>query len=210
MQTRDHRKLAELLATEMGENVPYCYKKVFILGNIEPDLNPFTYLHGFAWGEKLHGHNYENILLVMRKLFDSVQRQERFGIWRYYHLGKLTHYVADAFTFPHNKKFCGNLKEHRRYEKTLHDQFRNVLQKQVCIRKGDKGIHSFHYIEVLHKEYLEKAGTYDIDCRYILQAVVMLLRWSVVINWMKRNHKEVSIDTVDNDWYVFYKRKYGF
>ena len=57
MQTRDHRKLAELLATEMGENVPYCYKKIFILGNIEPDMNPFTCLHGLAWGEKLHGHN---------------------------------------------------------------------------------------------------------------------------------------------------------
>lgn len=183
MQTRDHRKLAELLVAEMGENIPYYYKKVFILGSIEPDINPFTYLHGLAWGEKLHGHNYENILLVMRRLFDSVQRQERFGIRRYYHLGKLTHYVADAFTFPHNRKFCGSLKEHRRYEKILHSQFSDVLQKQMGIREGSKGLHSFRRIEVLHKEYLEKAGTYDIDCRYILQAVVMLLRNEIQKVW---------------------------
>ena len=38
-----------------------------------------------------------------------------------------------------------------------------------------KGIDSFRYIEVLHKEYLKKAGACDIDCRYILQAAIMLL-----------------------------------
>lgn len=123
----------------------------------------------------MHGHNYENVLLVMRRLFDSVQNQERLGMRRYYHLGKLTHYVADAFTFPHNRKFCGDLKEHCRYEKMLHSQFSDVLQKQMGIREESKGLHSFRRIEVLHKEYLEKAGTYDIDCRYILKAVVMLL-----------------------------------
>lgn len=140
MQTKDHRKLAELLAAEMGENVPYCYKRAFILGNIEPDINLFTYLHGLAWGEKLHGHNYENILQVMRRLFDSVQRQEKIGIRRYYHLGKLTHYVTDAFTFPHNRVFHGNLREHCRYESELHENFSNILGKWETVRDTERGI----------------------------------------------------------------------
>ena len=47
MQTRDHKKLAEMFASEMSrKRIPYICKKAFIYGNIEPDKNPFTYLHG--------------------------------------------------------------------------------------------------------------------------------------------------------------------
>lgn len=174
MQTRDHKMLAEFLAAEMGNDIPYFYKKAFIFGSIEPDINPFTYLHGLTRGKMFHGHNYKNILLVMRKLFDSIQK-EYFGLRKYYHLGKLAHYVADAFTFPHNKEFYGNLKKHCRYESELHKQFSNALQRQKTTELNREGIDSFDYIEDLHKEYSEEAGTYEIDCRYILQAAVILI-----------------------------------
>lgn len=183
MQTRDHKMLAEFLVAEMGSNIPYLYKKVFIFGSMEPDINLFTYLHGLTRGKKFHGHHYENILLVMRKLFDFLQKEESFGLRKYYCLGKLTHYVADAFTFPHNKEFCGNLKKHCRYESVLHDQFQNILQNQKIMEINRKGIDSFCYIEDLHKEYLREAGTYEIDCRYILQAASMLLGSEKQVVW---------------------------
>ncbi len=42
MQTRDHKKLAEMFASEMSrKRIPYICKKAFIYGNIEPDKNPF-------------------------------------------------------------------------------------------------------------------------------------------------------------------------
>lgn len=185
MQKRDHKMLAELLADEMGQSVPHLYKRAFIMGSIEPDINPFTYLHGFTKGEKFHGHNYKNILSVMEKLFDSVQKEKYLGVREYYHLGKLIHYVADAFTFPHNKEFCGDLKEHCRYERALHVQFDDILQRQKVIGVSRKGIDSFRHIEILHKEYLKKAGTYDVDCRYILQASIMLLRDQEQTVWYK-------------------------
>ena len=100
---------------------------------------------------------------MMRKLFDSVQKQERIGIRKCYHLGKLTHYVADAFTFPHNKKFCGSLKEHRRYEKTLHDQFSDVLQKQVGIREGSR----FPSVRSLADRMEVSEGTIQNTLRYL-------------------------------------------
>ena len=57
MQTRDHKKLAEMFASEMSrKRIPYISKKAFIYGNIEPDKNPFTYLHGMLKGKKFHGH----------------------------------------------------------------------------------------------------------------------------------------------------------
>ena len=37
--------------------------------------------------------------------------------WR--RLGEIFHYIADYFTFPHNKTFTGSLVEHNSYEKEL-------------------------------------------------------------------------------------------
>ncbi len=109
MQLRDHRILAVFLIDKMGRSMSFFYRRMFILGSLEPDRKPFTYLHGITKGEKFHGHNYENILPVMRKLFESPQSKDKLGIRDYYRLGKLTHYVADAFTYPHNRIFQGSL-----------------------------------------------------------------------------------------------------
>ena len=40
-------------------------------------------------------------------------------MWQYYTLGKLTHYLADAFTYPHNDHFSDSLMDHHRYESDL-------------------------------------------------------------------------------------------
>ena len=175
MQTRDHKILAKFWAAEMGE-IPCLYKRAFIIGNIEPDWNPFTYLHGMTQGERFHGHNYENILQVMRKLFNSVQKRELPGIRNYYRLGKLTHYVADAFTYPYNQVFAGSLREHCRYESVLHEKIGDALQKQKNMERNRDSAANFQWIETLHGNYLKEAGSYDIDCRYILKATAMLLK----------------------------------
>ena len=44
---------------------------------------------------------------------------------RNYLLGKLIHYIADAFTFPHNNVFKGNLVQHCKYENKLHQAYLN-------------------------------------------------------------------------------------
>ena len=46
-----------------------------------------------------------------------------------YLLGKLIHYVADAFTFLYNKVFKGNLVQHCKYENKLHAYMAERLQK---------------------------------------------------------------------------------
>ncbi len=79
MQLRDHRILAVFLIDKMGRSMSFFYRRMFILGSLEPDRKPFTYLHGITKGEKFHGHNYENILPVMRKLFESPQSKISWG-----------------------------------------------------------------------------------------------------------------------------------
>lgn len=178
MQTRDHRMLAGFLASGMERGIPDVYIKAFVWGNVEPDKNLFTYLHGFAGGKRFHGHNYENMLPVMKRLFYSIQKKERWGIREYYRLGKLLHYAADAFTFPHNGAFEGNLREHCEYEQRLHERLSAALRRGEGTEEGgaaDAG-GCFRNIEVLHEEYLRRKGSCENDCRYILRAAEMLLR----------------------------------
>lgn len=198
MQTRDHKVLAEFLVSEIKQELSTIYIKAFILGNVEPDRNPFTYLHGLVRGVKFHGHNYENILPVMDKLFDSLHGKKHWGAREYYYFGKLLHYVADAFTLPHNRIFKGNLREHCRYEKELHKSFLYTLSRRTCPPEGDciaacpKGYmlqelqkqpaqkrgrcNGLDCIKKLHEEYLQQAGNCENDCRYILKAAVMLVQ----------------------------------
>lgn len=184
MQTKDHKMLAGFLISETGCELPVIYIKAFILGNIESDKNLFTYLHGLTEGVKFHGHNYENILPVMEKLFDSLYSKRYWGTREYYHLGKLLYYVTDAFTFPHNRIFKGNLKEHCRYEKELHKRFVNILQKpQKQLAWKEKTGNCLNCIKNLHEEYLQQAGNYEIGCKYILKAAIMLLQEETGIIW---------------------------
>lgn len=184
MQTRDPKVLAEFFVSEIGQELSAIYMKAFILGNIEPDKNLFTYLHGLVKGVKFHGHNYENILPVMEKLFGSLHGKRHWGVREYYHFGKLLHYVADAFIFPHNRIFKGNLREHCRYEKELHKGFLYMLQEpqKQLIQKRGRG-NGLDCIKKLHEEYLQQAGKCENDCRYILRAAVMLAQEEIGTVW---------------------------
>lgn len=184
MQTRDHKMLAQLLVSEMEQELSTICLKAFIWGNIEPDKNLFTYLHGLIRGVKFHGHNYENILPVMEKLFDSLHGKRHWGVREYYHFGKLLHYVADAFTFPHNRIFKGNIREHCRYEEELHKRFLYMLQEpqKQLIQKRER-YSDLDCIKNLHEEYLQQAGKYEIDCKYILKAAVMLEQGEIGTAW---------------------------
>jgi len=170
MQTRDHKILAVRLLSAVRRDVPHICRIAFIFGSIEPDRNPFTYLHGMPVNEKLRGHNYENILPVMKKLFETLTSSGKYGIREYYLLGKLAHYTADSFTFPHNRVFGGGLLEHCRYESRLHKRIISRIRSSRQPEPAAARVNSFEDIRRLHEEYLHDAGNCDNDCDYILRA----------------------------------------
>lgn len=130
MQTKDHKLLADFLIANTTRNIHLLYKKAFIIGNVEPDVNLFTYLRGIFQEKKVRGHNYENILPIIKKEFRYLKNKKKFGIKEYYILGKLMHYIADIFTFPHNKLFNGSLLEHAKYEKNLHTAMKDIFKEK--------------------------------------------------------------------------------
>lgn len=103
----------------------------FLIGCVEPDLNVTTYLKGSLHGQRLRGHNYPNLLPRIQQLIEQLESSEMNRLLYFYRLGKLTHYLADAFTWPHNSTFPGTLKEHMAYEKKMGDSFMMSADEKI-------------------------------------------------------------------------------
>lgn len=191
METKNHWHLAEFICSEQNFEK---YKKQFMLGNIMPDINLFTYLQG---------HTYKESIGMVRANAKSLIQKKKWNGSSFYHLGVILHYVADYFTFPHNITFSGTLKEHCAYEKKLCTHFYDFLT-----RKRNRDIQTvsdnnctdtyiiayspnlntvdtiptpslqplfnirslsdlFTFIEKKHHDYLSMMPSFETDCQFI-------------------------------------------
>lgn len=123
MQGNDHATLAHFLINQLPSPVSLRHKTAFIIGCIEPDLNPFTYMRGSIRHRFMHGHNAENAKEHIRKCLDKMQNNIPESKFDYFTLGTMIHYIADSFTFAHNQAFTGTMKDHIAYEKRLNPIF---------------------------------------------------------------------------------------
>ena len=119
MRGKSHRCLGKYLVQHYMSDTPERYVKAFLLGCIEPDRNPATYLKGSIRCQWLRGHNYRNARRFMRAISARLEKKEKLGLFDYYTLGKLIHYTTDAFTYAHNDTFPTALSDHREYEAAL-------------------------------------------------------------------------------------------
>lgn len=191
METKNHWHLAEFICSEQNFRK---YKKEFILGNIMPDINLFTYLRGHTYKDSIDMIYSNTKSLIENKIWNNKS---------FYQLGIILHYVADYFTFPHNANFTGTLKEHCAYERKLRTHFSYYLQNKnqkytkSIFHKNTTGtyaiqnladisaidsspilhdkflfhIHSvtdlFTFLEEKHHEYLSTMPSFQTDCQYI-------------------------------------------
>lgn len=169
MKTADHLFLGKSLSDAYMKSRSAFFRNAFILGNIFPDINLFTYLRGAVTRGKIRGHNYESSEKYIRKLTEKIHNKNRFNFWEYFRLGELVHYITDAFTFPHNECFGNSLKKHIEYEENLHKAF-SKSGLITCNHLLEK-LSLYERIAGLHAEYLQKAGTYLWDIEHIYKAV---------------------------------------
>ncbi|GLB28494.1 hypothetical protein LAD12857_04170 [Lacrimispora amygdalina] len=175
MKTKDHEELSRYLMEQFEYPIKKNLIHALILGSIEPDYNPITYLRGSMKLQKLRGHNFENAHTCIEKLIRKLDTQSMSEVKRCYLLGKLIHYVADAFTFPHNKAFNGSLSEHCAYEKELHFYMKTMLNRDsFCWGQAFPEENLMEQIDLIHGRYLEEQQTYVADCYYILNAVTLV------------------------------------
>lgn len=174
MRGKSHRYLGEYLVSRYMPHVPKRCARAFLIGCVEPDRNPLTYLKGSLRFQWLRGHNYRNARSFMRQISRRLENKERLTLFDYYTLGKLIHYTADAFTFAHNEHFPVNLGEHREYEAALQEHFLAYLQEDpridpIAARSVMDAICSYHL------EYEAEQPHIRTDARFALNACCCVL-----------------------------------
>lgn len=174
MRGKSHISLGYYLLDRYLPALPSRYRRAFMLGCIEPDRNPATYFKGSLRFQWLRGHNYRNASRFMRRISLRLEQKSAWNLFDYYTLGKLIHYTADAFTYPHNDHFPHNLSGHRDYEVQLQNHFLSYLQEdpQVDIRLAKSimdGIADYHL------EYSMEAADIHRDSQFALQACCCVL-----------------------------------
>ena len=177
MRKKSHILLGRYLADQMMEvHSLQEHRKAFCLGNIMPDLKPsfLTTRHEFFG-------TFEQLQEKMRLLVEGNPEEENARVyWR--NFGEVMHYMADYFTFPHNRTFTGSLVEHNSYEAELKDRLKE------CILSGRADSHlekakyfgSFaeliEYIRERHAVYLSRERCVVEDIRFILSVCYQVVQ----------------------------------
>ena len=174
MRGESHRRLGKYLVQHYMDNVPQRYAKAFLIGCIEPDRNPATYLKGSLRCQWLRGHNYRNARRFMRRISLRLEEKDNLGLFDYYPLGKLIHYTTDAFTYAHNDTFPTNLTDHREYEAALQEHFLAYLEEDPQVNpKAARTIMDAIYR--CHREYEAETSNIYTDSRFALTACCCVL-----------------------------------
>jgi hypothetical protein len=176
MEMKSHVLLAKYLLNQIPDSDSAIYRKVFVLGCIEPDFNMFSYLKGSLKCQKFRGHNYNSSSKYTVHVLEKLQGKSYWGLWEYYRLGKLMHYLSDAFTYPHNDHFTGTLGDHRVYEGRLHSCFAAYLKQ--CGKENTKDYPEDvrEYIGEFHWQYMRTSGDVNNDAKFITQATSRVVR----------------------------------
>lgn len=177
MRGKSHICLGQYLIDHYMENTPKACTRAFLIGCVQPDRNPVTYLKGSVRFQWLRGHNYRNARRFMRRISQRLERKQQLNLFDYYTLGKLIHYTTDAFTYAHNAEFPRDLSDHRVYEAALQDHFLAYMRTDPQVNPRVAGT-IMEAISSYHREYEEKAKGIRTDSRFALTAcccVVALL-----------------------------------
>jgi hypothetical protein len=170
MRKKSHLSLAGYLLRSMNIEDLSSHKKAFYIGSILPDCTP-SFLSRRHTIDKTFGILKDEII----KITDDYDMDR--GITGYYtrHLGVITHYVADYFTYPHNSVFTGTLGEHCVYENDLKHELRAYVKSEEAIRcRDDKRRFRtvdeiLNFIKEMHDEYLQALKVVKMDCIYIVE-----------------------------------------
>ena len=169
MRKKSHILLARYLADQMPANTSLqSHRKAFCLGNILPDIQPSFVTKRHEYFGTFDEVQEKIILLVETGAEDLNDRV----FWR--RIGEVMHYIADYFTFPHNRTFDGTLRQHNSYEKNLKNELKAFVKSGKADVYAEKKLKFENlgelddFIKDHHREYLGRKRNIDEDIHYIL------------------------------------------
>ena len=170
MRKKSHILVARYLADQIpADKSLQSHRKAFCLGSILPDIKP-----SFLTEKHEYFGTFNEVQKKMEVLVNSSPDECKERVyWR--RLGEVLHYMADYFTFPHNRNFTGNLYEHNKYEKHLKNYLKSYINSGEAAKLAIVPVHfgSFQelvaYIKEAHEGYLLKERNIVEDIQYILR-----------------------------------------
>ncbi len=176
METIDHKSLGYILLNKKDSYNLTIYDKAFIFGCIEPDINFFTYMKGSIKFKKMfRGHQRINSLDYILRVIDKLSRKDYLFLIDYYKLGRVIHYIADSFTFPHTNEFKGDIKEHVIYERKLHQFLEENKLKLSSYKKSNEGNLKEYLLKMQYK-YTQSKPRIENDLNYIINTCTTITR----------------------------------
>ncbi len=169
MRKKSHISLAWYLMNSEGMDKLKLHKGSFYLGSILPDCVP-SFL--------VRRHTIEDSFEVLRKELEKLVSHfdPEKGINCYFcrHLGVITHYISDYFTFPHNANYPGTLKDHCVYEEKLKRNLRSYVHSPEAVRKRvSEKVQTpeeiLVFVRRMHDIYMEAESVVKRDCEYITE-----------------------------------------
>lgn len=170
MRKKSHISLAKYIVKRTSDENLKKHRLFFYLGSILPDCKP-----SFLYKKHEINGTFPDVKKRIEKLIHGKKNGPVKNKRRYYmNLGQVTHYVADYFTFPHNKTYPGGLKEHCAYEEELKHRLRAYLKtSKVPADTGKKMEFAdtealYEYILNRHESYLKRKLNVEEDIRHIV------------------------------------------
>ena len=99
--------------------------------------------------------------------------------WDYFALGTMLHYVADAFTLPHNAFGDRDLVRHAVYETELHPVFSGALLRERDPAERTEPRLLPALFAARRRDYGAAPRRMETDCRYIIGVCEQVLRGSL-------------------------------
>ncbi len=170
MRKKSHISLARYLVKNLNDRDLKKHRLSFYIGSILPDCKP-----SFLYRKHEMTGTFPYVKREIERLSSDCQKKYKRQKAKYYrNLGQVTHYLADYFTFPHNKIYPGSLKDHCVYEEKLKVSLREYL------KKSDMERHALHklelktpealieFIQQSHEDYLRHKNNVEDDIRSIV------------------------------------------
>lgn len=169
MRKKSHISLARDIVHNSDDALLKKHKWAFYLGSILPDIKP-----SFLYRKHEFNGTFEQVRKNIALLSDE-QREDQKRKTKYYrNLGQITHYIADYFTFPHNKIYPGSLKDHCSYEGELKQRLLEYLRTERDNREHFKRVEFINsdalcdFVKKSHEEYLKRKIDVDEDIKHIV------------------------------------------
>lgn len=177
------------------------HRKAFYVGSVLPDCKPsfLTRRHEIT-------ETFNLVENGIQKLTRGYADIEDLSTMYFTKLGEVIHYIADYFTFPHNKEYSGNIRQHCIYEgklkNKLQEYIRNLSEKDLRKWKYNLRLEELEqfnsvadiceFLREEHRSYIRRGNhSVEEDCKYIVGICSKVAMAILHVCMLSMEHKRV-------------------